>query len=165
MIDTFIRKEQKRKAANTFYYKHKEKCLSGCKVYREKNKEKIKISRLGSRTKDPIRHLLYKAKQRATVKGIEFNITKEDLFIPEKCPILGLTLINGAGTGRLLKDDIMSIDRIDITKGYVKGNVQIISYLANKMKQNATKEQLLNFANWIIKNVKSELELYGDHEY
>lgn len=39
-----------------------------------------------------------------------------------------------------------SLDRIDPTKGYVKGNVQIISLLGNQMKSCATEKELRTFA-------------------
>jgi hypothetical protein len=50
-----------------------------------------------------------------------------------------------------------SVDRIDPTKGYTKDNVQVISNLANAMKQNATKEELIVFAKWVLKT-------YGENE-
>jgi hypothetical protein len=43
------------------------------------------------------------------------------------------------------------LDKIIPELGYVKGNVRIISTLANTMKSNATKDQLLTFA----KNIES----------
>jgi len=53
------------------------------------------------------------------------------------------------GKGRLPNSP--SLDRIDPTKGYIKGNVEVISNLANTMKQNATPEELLAFAREVIK--------------
>ena len=41
-----------------------------------------------------------------------------------------------------------SLDRIDPTKGYVKGNVMMMSALANRMKQDATLKQLNQFSRY-----------------
>jgi hypothetical protein len=43
-----------------------------------------------------------------------------------------------------------SIDRIDSTKGYIKDNIQVLSFLGNRMKNSATPDQLLTFAKNII---------------
>ena len=43
-----------------------------------------------------------------------------------------------------------SLDRIDSTKGYIKGNVMMMSILANRMKNNATPEQLVKFSKFML---------------
>lgn len=92
-----------------------------------------------------------RCRYRSQIKGYDFNIEPSDIVIPEKCPILGITLIKGT------KDNYMqspSIDRIDNSKGYVKGNIQIISTKANSMKNSASREELLKFAKYILKTYK-----------
>ena len=89
------------------------------------------------------------AKHRAKSKGIEFNIELSDIIIPEICPILGLPLKLTVDKDRDLSP---SIDRIDNTKGYIKGNIQIISFKANAMKSTANKDELINFSNWVREN-------------
>ncbi len=69
-----------------------------------------------------------------------------DIDIPERCPILGIPLARGT---QKQNDRSPSIDRIDNTKGYVPGNVQVISLKANRMKNDATDTELLLFADWI----------------
>jgi hypothetical protein len=70
------------------------------------------------------------AKGRAAAKGREFNLELQDIVIPERCPVLGIPMTRP------------SLDRIDNNKGYVKGNVRVISYRANVLKNDATVEEL-----------------------
>lgn len=93
--------------------------------------------------------ILLSAKKRATCNNLEFNLERKDVVISKFCPVLGIELKVGKGK---IEDFSPTLDRIDNTKGYVKGNIQVISYLANRMKSNANKEQLLAFANWIFNN-------------
>lgn len=94
--------------------------------------------------------------QRAKRKGLEHNITKEDIVIPEFCPVFGFKLQRKIGSGHGGRFDSPSLDRIDPSKGYVKGNVMVISQLANSMKSDASPEQLLQFAKWVIETFGGE---------
>lgn len=94
--------------------------------------------------------MLSRAKNRAKARNHDFSINIDDIFIPEKCPILGIELkcSSGKSGGKI---NSPSLDRIDNTKGYIKGNVIVISHLANSMKSYASVEQLKQFARWINK--------------
>lgn len=94
------------------------------------------------------------AKQRSKKRNVEFSITKEDVIVPEFCPILGIKLKMNNGSGAGGKDNSYSLDRIDQSKGYIKGNVQVISHKANSMKFTASPEELINFAEWIMRTYK-----------
>ncbi len=92
-----------------------------------------------------------RAKARAALNGLEFNIEVEDIIIPDVCPILGIPLKENKGKPGAYKDS-PSLDKIDPSKGYVKGNVQVISQQANQMKFNATRDELFKFAKYILEN-------------
>ena len=91
------------------------------------------------RKADPRHRLVQHAKKRARDKGIEFAITVEDVTIPDTCPLIGISVfVNDDKIG----DNSPSLDRIDNSKGYIPGNVMVVSYKANRMKSNATLEEL-----------------------
>jgi hypothetical protein len=78
-------------------------------------------------------------KERAKKSGIEFSIEEEDIIIPDFCPIFKIKLQENKG---LSKYNSYSLDRIDNTKGYIKGNIHVISFKANSIKNNSTIEEL-----------------------
>ncbi len=104
--------------------------------------------RRGARRKDPRGTMLSEARKRAARKNIEITITKEDFKVPEVCPLLGIPIFIGDG---LHCANSPSLDRVDVTKGYVPGNVWVISYKANKMKNDATLEELRLFCANVTK--------------
>ena len=79
------------------------------------------------------------AKRRAKVRKLDFDITPQDVIVPEKCPVLGIELIVGTGCSH---DQSPSLDRIIPSKGYVKGNIIVVSHKANSIKNNATVEEI-----------------------
>lgn len=110
------------------------------KRHYNKSPDKIMSNRVLQNSKVESR-ILSRVKSRAKRLGIDFNITVEDIKIPEKCPVLGLTLIlSNQGSG--YHKDSPSLDRINPKGGYVKGNVRIISARANLLKNDATSKEL-----------------------
>lgn len=95
------------------------------------------------------------ARARAKKKNLEFLITSEDIEIPDTCPLLGIPLTTGIG-GIGLNEGSPTLDRIDSSKGYIKGNILVISHKANRIKNDASLEELL-------KITKALEKLMNDH--
>jgi hypothetical protein len=79
------------------------------------------------------------AKRRAGQHKIKFNIKVEDIVIPDVCPVLKIPIYRDTDG---LCANSPSLDRIDPSKGYVKGNIRVISFRANTLKNNATLKEL-----------------------
>jgi hypothetical protein len=95
----------------------------------------------------PERTLLNYARARARKKGLAFNLTLEDVVIPTHCPVFGVPLTRQRGD----KSWSPSLDRVDNTKGYVRGNVQVISCRANDLKRTATLDEMAALGVWAMK--------------
>lgn len=134
----------KRKQVNGGY-KDRESYLDYHKQYYQKNRERI----LARKKADPWSGRMRNAKDRATAKNLDYDLDREylDTIYTTHCPVLGLELSYTENT--VLADNSATIDRINPELGYVKGNVQILSHKANRMKSNATTEELLKFADWV----------------
>lgn len=129
--------------------------------YKEKNAQEKRDSRLRN-----ITHAIWKkAKDRAQKYGFDFDIEESDIVIPEMCPILEVPLEFGT---RGNYEYTPSIDRIDNSKGYVKGNIQIISKKANSMKNSASIDELRKFCKNVLRyslnNDEKEIIESGDKE-
>ena len=85
------------------------------------------------------------ARGRYKRKNLDFNISIEDIIIPEKCPILGISLFFSNDKTY----NTPSLDRIDNTKGYVKDNIRVVSLRANFLKSDSTFEEIETlYKNW-----------------
>lgn len=80
-------------------------------------------------------------------KNLPFNLEASDIIIPDICPVLNIPIIFTDGFGP--RDNSPSIDRIRPKLGYVKGNIAVISFRANKIKTDATLEEIEKVANWL----------------
>ena len=97
-----------------------------------------------SREDKPKHRMLYSSRHRAKKIGVDFNIDVTDIIIPDMCPLLDIPICMN---NSVAQDDSASLDRIDPTKGYVKGNVWVISRRANGIKYNATADEILMVGN------------------
>jgi len=86
------------------------------------------------------------AKQRALDSNLEFNISIEDIFIPEECPVRKIPFSIGSSKRN---DNTPTLDRIDNSKGYIKGNVRVISWRANCLKKDGTLEEFKQLVNYL----------------
>lgn len=107
----------------------------------------------GWTTDNPDRTLFHAAKSRAQKKGIEFTITPADVVIPEVCPVFGTPLRVKSGETLGGIGDAPSLDRIDNSRGYVLGNVAVISSRANRLKSDSSVSEL--------KAIIAYMEKYG----
>lgn len=73
--------------------------------------------------------MLKDAKNRAGVKNLVFELSVEDIVIPEICPVLGIPMTSP------------SLDRFDNDIGYTKANIRVISLRANQLKKDGTLEE------------------------
>lgn len=123
-------------------YKKKWYTQNGGKEYERtygQRYSKEKVARASEwKRMNPTRRLWQGAKRRALERGIDFNIPWTEIVIPEFCPILGIKIEHG---NNCVKESSPSLDRIDNSKGYVIGNVRVISHRANSLKNNLSLEQ------------------------
>lgn len=123
------------------------------------------------RRSDPVSTQLYmmnaNAKRRARSKGLPYDIDIDYLrsIAPSRCPLLGVELQWACNSGLSSEggpsSNSPSLDRIDSSKGYVKGNVVIVSHRANTIKNDATEDELLRIGR-ALSILKAKSALQGD---
>lgn len=91
------------------------------------------------------------AKKASKLKGLPFDLTSEYLKsiwpVDDTCPILGIkftTALKGCS-----RDASASLDRIIPSLGYTQGNVHVISFRANRIKNDSTIEELETLVNYL----------------
>ena len=135
------KREYQREYMKKYYQKNIEVQRERSRKYYQENKEAHKEKSRKQRQEKPWIEMTIKAKKR---KHLPFNITSEYIksIWPKdnKCPALGIKFKQGVGKSI---DSSPTLDRIDNSKGYIKGNVQIVCSLANRIMTSATPEQVI----------------------
>lgn len=87
-----------------------------------------------------VKSLFWEAKNRAKARGVEFTITLAGIPpMGTHCPLLGHPFAERVLGVR--SPNTPSLDRIDPTMGYVPGNVWVVGYRANLVKNDGTAEE------------------------
>jgi hypothetical protein len=136
------KKEYHREYYKKYYLINKEK------IIKQTTKTKKELA-----LKDPVYLIFCRAKGRAKKKNITFKIDKEYLnsIYPKNnmCPVLNIPFQLGfLSKIKKNKDYAPSLDRIIPEKGYVEGNLVIVSFVVNRVKNNVsieTLEKILDF--------------------
>lgn len=109
---------------------------------RECNNAYMRVYLRERRHSQPIAALLERARGRARSKGVAYALSATDLKLPKRCPVLGIKLM----IGDRRSEASPSLDRIKPEKGYVPGNVRIVSDKANRLKGDRSREDVLGLA-------------------
>lgn len=136
-----------KKARDSYYLLNKNKIKKRVKKFKEENKEHLLNQSKIYRARYRVKRMLYAARYRAKSLGLPFDIDIEDVTIPEYCPVLKIKLNTDCNAQTR---NSPSLDRIIPKLGYVKGNVKVMSWQANTMKNDASVEELKNFAEWVL---------------
>lgn len=91
--------------------------------------------------------LKFRSKRNSALQtGKVFTLAFEDVVWPDVCPVLGITL-SYVGDGQA--ENSVSFDQIDPGKGYVPGNVMIMSWRANRIKNDGNAEEHRRIAEFM----------------
>jgi hypothetical protein len=112
-----------------------------------KQNEKARLTRL--KKENPLEWIRATWSARTAGKGQRgYKVKFDDLKWPTHCPILGIEI--NYKPGNVQHDwNRWSIDRLDSSKGYVAGNVAVISLKANTIKSFGTAEEHERIAAWM----------------
>lgn len=128
------------KNSNAVYCSNRCGGIARGRRYASKHPDRVKGNQQRQNAKFE-RRVVTRIKSKCKAKGIPFDLDVTDVIPPDVCPVLGIKLVlNNQGSG--YHPNSASVDRIDPTKGYTKGNVRVISARANLLKNDATSGEL-----------------------
>lgn len=119
---------------------------------RERQIAQTRAARTRRRLEQPRAEMLGALKRSAKTltnsrgRAVDFDLTEADLGWPTHCPVLGIKLNY---PGEFTHDPAgASFDRLDISLGYVRGNVIVVSRRANALRKDGTPTELRAVADF-----------------
>lgn len=124
------------------------------RLWRQKNhtkwKDIVKRSEEKRRAEDPlyfVKKIYRERKRTALSKGLPFTITLDDIKeVPKICPVLGIPMVSGEGVNN---PNTATLDKIIPEKGYTPNNVCWMSRKANRIKCDASLEEMKKVYEWM----------------
>jgi hypothetical protein len=141
------RREYNRKYSASLSEEQREK-------YRKGVRKRAASLNLDQRRNRKIGYMYGNAKRRAEDKGLPFNLTKQDIADvwpkDDYCPALRIPLRIRIGNKTLAytTDNSPNLDRIIPRLGYVKGNIAVVSKLANGIMSSARPSEVIKVGKW-----------------
>lgn len=106
----------------------------------------------------PEKYLLWNIRLRAKKNNIPFNLTENDLIVPKNCPVLGIPLfVSNERKNSIISDNSPTVDRINPKLGYIKSNIAVISWRANRLKGTGTAEEHRKIAHYLSSSIRGLL--------
>jgi hypothetical protein len=138
-IDPEGYKAKKAAAVRRYAIRYPDRCVKASTKWRKANQDHVNEVRRKWRDNNIVKALFLEARFRAKSRGMSFELSFEDLPpMGTHCPLLGHAFPPPQVRNTPYSP---SIDRIDSRKGYVRGNVWIVGWRANLIKNDGTAEE------------------------
>jgi hypothetical protein len=140
-----------------YYQQNKDKLLLRSKERYQLKKDEVKthLNQYYKTKKGRLAVSFNNLRQKAKRKGIEVSVSLDYVrsIATDTCPVFGIKFDweDWGEKDGIAKDTSPSLDRIDPTKGYIEGNIIFISTKANRIKNNASVEELKAVVQWLEK--------------
>lgn len=130
--------EKQREKNKQYYEDHREEQIEYMRKYLKAN---------------PFRYTFLRARKASKKKGLDFDLTEDYLLqlwaeCGGMCSMTGVSMLKTAD--ERYHPYLMSLDRIVPEKGYVKGNVRLVSYWYNRARSNYGDKLMLEMCQRVV---------------
>jgi len=156
---------------NPCNYRNSKYLCRTCDNKREYQMDKVRRKNKKIGDTQHIQDLLTGVRKRAKKRKLDFSLRTKDIrkLLSSHCPILGIKYeLNKTGLkwgnkkGQNNWATSLSVDRIDNNKGYIQGNIILVSSMANAIKNQATPDQIQEVATFYKKLYNEKGITYGE---